>query len=417
MPQPDTKQAEKDYLARTGSSTWETLKPFSPPGLDTLGDSASLLHDFATALLTLRPGPDALILDLGAGGGWCSDLLGRLNRASVAVDISFDMLRAARERPGTAIRAAVGDMEALPFRSGTFQQALCFSALHHVPHMDAAVREIARVLDDDGIAFFSEPGKGHAEAAVSTAAMRDYGVLEQDVVIEQFMQDCLAAGFSDVRVKPLANSIPHFDLTLEQWTAWARLAASTRPRRAWEKIALGAAEIFGLGKRRALFEDTYAITLVRTLRPVVEKHPIVVASKRPLLPPTEQPPWRAELTLTPASGTDGTIASGTDGTIELVVRAVNRGAATWPAISSSGIGQVSVGVQLVDADAKLVSRDYHREPLPHDVAPGQTVTVTCRCAPPPGAGRRGLKVDLVAEGVTWFEAAGTTAPVLMLNDH
>ena len=77
MPQPDTKQAEKDYLARTGSSTWETLKPFSPPALDTLGDSASLLHDFATALLTLRPGPDALILDLGAGGGWCSDLLGR----------------------------------------------------------------------------------------------------------------------------------------------------------------------------------------------------------------------------------------------------------------------------------------------------------------------------------------------------
>src|SRR6185436_2467709 len=258
MPPPDTRQAEKDYLARTGSSTWETVKPFSPPGLDTLGDSAFLLHDFASAMLALHPSPDALILDLGAGGGWCSDLLGRLNRASVAVDISFDMLRAARQRPGSTIRAAVGDMEALPFRSGTFQQALCFTALHHVPRMAVAVREIARVLDDTGIAFFSEPGKGHAEAAVSTAAMRDFGVLEQDVVIEQFMHDCHEAGFVDVRLKPLANAIPHFDLTREQWADWSRLATSTRPRRAWQKIALGAAEIFGLGNRGPVFEDTFA---------------------------------------------------------------------------------------------------------------------------------------------------------------
>ena len=406
----DTRHAEKEYLARTGSSTWETFKPFSPRGLDTLGDSAFLLHDFATAMLTLRPSPDALILDLGAGGGWCSDLLGRLNRASVAVDISFDMLRAARQRPGASIRAAAGDMEALPFRSGTFQQALCFSALHHVPNMAAAVREIARVLDDDGIAFFSEPGKGHAEAAVSTAAMRDYGVLEQDVVIEQFMQDCHAAGFADVRVKPLANSIPRFDLTREQWAAWSRLAASTRPRRAWEKIVLGAAEIFGFGKRGAVFEDTFAITLVRTLRPVVEKHPIVVASKRPLRAPTEQPPWLADLTLTPEP------LEARSGSLVLVVRAVNRGASAWHAATRSGIGQVSVGVQLVDAEGRLTSRDYHREPLPHDVAPGQAVTVSCRCALPPGPGRRGIKVDLVAEGMTWFEAAGSSAPILMLND-
>ena len=407
----DTKQAEKAYLARTGSSTWETLKPFSPAGLDTLGDSASLLHDFATALLTLRPSPDALILDLGAGGGWCSDLLGRLNRTSIAVDISFDMLQAARQRPGAAIRAAVGDMEALPFRSGTFQQALCFSALHHVPRMPVAVREIARVLDDDGVAFFSEPGKGHAEAAVSTTAMRDYGVLEQDVVIEQFMHDCHEAGFADVRVKPLANSIPHFDLTRDQWAEWSRLAASTRPRRAWEKIALGAAEIFGFGKHGPVFEDTFAITLVRTLRPVVEKHPIVVASKRPILPPVERPSWRADLTLEPGPEEPGS------GSLLLVVRAVNRGAETWRAASPSGIGQVRVGVQLVDGEGHLVSKDYHREPLPHDVAPGQEVTVQCRCGVPLGPGRRGLKVDLVVEGVTWFEAVGSAAPVVMLHDH
>ena len=90
----NTKQAEKEYLARTGSTSWEQAKPFSPPGADTLNDSAGLLHDFAAALLTLQPSPDDLILDLGAGACWCSDLLGRLNRSSVALDISLDMLRA-----------------------------------------------------------------------------------------------------------------------------------------------------------------------------------------------------------------------------------------------------------------------------------------------------------------------------------
>ena len=89
VPPPDTKQAEKEYLTRTGSAVWEQTKPFSPPGSDTLNESAGLLHDFAAALLTLQPSPDDLILDLGAGACWCSDLLGRLNRSSIALDISL----------------------------------------------------------------------------------------------------------------------------------------------------------------------------------------------------------------------------------------------------------------------------------------------------------------------------------------
>ena len=134
----DTKHAEKEYLKRTGSTVWERTKPFSPAGSDTLDDSAHLLHDFAAAMPDARPSPDDLILDLGAGACWCSDLLGRLNRSSIAVDISHDMLAAGRAR-GTAIRAVTGDMESLPFKSGVFQQAICLSAIHHVPDIRAAV--------------------------------------------------------------------------------------------------------------------------------------------------------------------------------------------------------------------------------------------------------------------------------------
>lgn len=84
MARDHSKQAEKLYLSRTGGRAWEREKPFSPPGDDTLEDSLDLLHDFAVAAKLLHPAPGDRIIDLGAGGGWCSDLLQRLNRRPIS---------------------------------------------------------------------------------------------------------------------------------------------------------------------------------------------------------------------------------------------------------------------------------------------------------------------------------------------
>jgi ubiquinone/menaquinone biosynthesis C-methylase UbiE len=276
----DTKRAEKEYLARIGSADWERVKPFSSPGADTLSESARLLHDFSIAMLALQPQPADRILDLGAGGCWVSDLLGRLNRSTVAVDISVDMLRAGRSRPtGARIPAVAGDMERLPFRAGAFDKAVCLSALHHVPDIPATLREIARVLTDDGIAFFSEPGRGHADAPVSTAAVRDFGVLEQEILIDDFARWCADAGFRDVRIKPMSYAIPEFDLRVDEWERWSRLARSKRPVRALGTLRRGLLEFFGLGKKTTLFEQTTTMSLVRLLRGAVENHPMIVVSK------------------------------------------------------------------------------------------------------------------------------------------
>lgn len=404
MPALNTKAAEKEYLARTGSTEWERAKPFAHPGADTLTDSAQLLHDFAAALMILRPSADDLILDLGAGGCWCSDLLRRLNRRSVAVDISLDMLRAGRSRPnGSGIAAAAGDLENLPFLSGTFQKAVCFSAIHHVPDIRAAVREVSRVLADDGVALFSEPGRGHAAAPVSTAATRDFGVLEQDILIRDFGDACLEAGFRRVRVKTLAYTIPEFDLSLEQWEAWSRLAATRRPLRALPKIGRALLELFGLGKRGPLLEETVGIALVRTLRHAMEDHPIIVAAKQAGDDVAAGPVRFAEI----AVACDTRVNRG--GAIAARATLVNRGSGGWKATSRSGTGQVTLGVQLLDERARLLHRDYHRVALPHDVAPGATVEIAFRCPAPDAAGTYRLKFDLVAEGVAWFETSGSAA--------
>ncbi len=407
-----SKEAEKTYLGHTGSSAWEQAKPFSHPGADTLGDSAQLLHDFAVAMMALQPAPDDLILDLGAGGCWVSDLLGRLHRRSVAVDISLEMLQAGRSRPGgSGIRAVTGDMEALPFRSGTFQKAVCLSALHHVPDMRAAIHEIGRVLADDGIALFSEPGRGHADAAVSTAAMRDFGVLEQEVRIGEFAEAASEAGFRDVRIKTLAYSIPAFDLTPDEWRRWARLAASKRPLRALQKMGRAALEFFGLGKRGILFEEAFGMSMVRTLRHATEDHPIILASKQPL------PDARVPLARRAHIDVEAPRHAQPGGTIAVKVWLINRGTTAWDAARRSGAGQVRLGVQLLGEDGRLIARDHHRVDLPGDVPPGASTELLFDCPAPAAAGRYELKFDVVAEGVTWFETGGSPVVTHRLTVH
>jgi SAM-dependent methyltransferase len=397
----DSKQAEKEYLARTGSSEWERVKPFSPQGADTLVESVRLLQDFAAAMLALQPGSSDLVLDLGAGGCWCSDLLARLNRRSVAVDISWHMLQTGRSRPGgDRLTAVAGDMERLPFRSGAFDMAVCLNALHHVPDMRAGVREIARVLNARGVALFSEPGKGHADAAVSAAARRDFGVLEQEVLIDDLVEACHAAGFDHVRLKSMSYVLPEFDLTPDEWRAWVRAAASKRPTRALAKIGRGIMELFGVAKQGRLFEEAYGITLVRIVCGAVEAHPILVAAKGG--PPARRQVHAADVVL--EAGVDRAVAGGT---ARFRVRVHNRGTATWQVAGSGEPGHVGLGVQLLDAQQRLIARDHFRVALPASVATSGHAVIAFDCPMPAQPGAYHLKFDLVAEGVTWFEPAGS----------
>ena len=400
-----SKQAEKEYLERTGGAAWEREKPFAPPGSDTLGESLALLHDFTVAVQLLDPGPADRILDLGAGGAWCSDLLQRLNRRAVAVDISHDMLRVGRTRPSRApIPAAAGDMEHLPFADGTFDKAMCLNALHHVPDIPAAIREVARVLTDTGTAVFSEPGVGHADAVGSVAAVKDFGVLEQEVLIPPFIDACQRAGFRHVWVCPISYAIPDFRLSLDEWRAWQRLAIRKRPIRAGLKLAKAALELIGVGKKSVLFEEAYAIRLVRLFQEPVLTHPFLLATKGEAAS-DRRPRYGATITIVACPRTVGTRAP-----IEVHVRAVNTGRLPWRRTTDATPGSVRLGVQLLDPSGKVVVRDFARVDLPDVVGPGSTIELQADLdAPAPGDYR--LKFDMLAEGITWFEQAGSTPAV------
>jgi len=71
------------------------------------------------------------------------------------------------------------------------------------------------------------------------------------------------------------------------------------------------------------------------------------------------------------------------------------------------LGQVHVGVHLLDADHRLIHHDFARAHLHGAVRPGESADVMMEFELPFGGVPSVLKLDLVAEGVCWFEDAGS----------
>jgi len=320
------------------------------------------------------------------------------------------MLRDARQRTTrTPIKAVAGDLEHLPFGTGSFDKAVCLSALHHVPDMAAAVREIFRVLNGKGVAVFSEPGVGHAEKPWSVSATQDFGVLEQEVRIHPLIRMCRDAGFAHAHVCPIAYVIPEFELSDEDWLAWTRLPLRKRPLRALEKIWRGMLEFVGAGKRSILFEEAFAMRLVRLLQVPVEEHPFILAAKSDERRRV-RPSYRATIHVDSLPRD-----AAPDAVLTVVVKLVNTGTVSWRSSGEPGSGHVRIGIQLLDGASHVIARDFVRTALTADVAPGASLAVPVSFKVPPAAGDYHLKFDLVAEGVAWFEPAGTKTEVRPLR--
>jgi len=275
----DTKLAEKAYLQRAQTGRWERVKPFSSVDHDDVAEGARLIHDFAVMLLCLEPEPGERVLDLGAGSCWVSEWLRRFNVVTISVDIATDMLQIGRSRTGPDAWIVAGDLEHLPFADGVVDKAVCMNAFHHVPDGQAALAEIHRVLRPGGRVFLSEPGRGHATAETSVAAVADCGVQEREVLASTLVADCLRAGFTRVALKPLAHTVPWFEIDASRWARWEHYAAERRPLRAGKRAMRAVAEGFGLGKDTSAFEDTLGMELVRLVKGAIDHHPILVATR------------------------------------------------------------------------------------------------------------------------------------------
>ncbi|MCU0275372.1 MAG: radical SAM protein [Acidobacteria bacterium] len=92
---------------------------------------------------------------------------------------------------------------------------------------------------------------------------------------------------------------------------------------------------------------------------------------------------------------------------ELEVLVKNRGGAAWITRAYSGRRWVRLGAQLHDADKGLLDLNYSRAFLPRPLAAGERARITIELPAVGQAGDYWLKLDMVSEGVDWFENGGS----------
>jgi SAM-dependent methyltransferase len=120
-------------------------------------DSLLALHAAGYRTVIERLGTGAL-LDVGCGQGFESARFLSEERTVVGVDYSADAVAAAAGRWGPAgLRVAQMNALSLGLAGGAFRWACSSHLIEHFDDPEGHVRELARVLTDDGTAFFLTP--------------------------------------------------------------------------------------------------------------------------------------------------------------------------------------------------------------------------------------------------------------------
>ncbi len=97
------------------------------------------------------------VLDLGCGAG---HILERINQGQLTgIDLSKTQIERAKHRlrPGIELIKAPG--EHIPFEDKHFDRILCSEVLEHVLEPEVVLKEMDRVLKDDGVISLSIPNE------------------------------------------------------------------------------------------------------------------------------------------------------------------------------------------------------------------------------------------------------------------
>lgn len=108
--------------------------------------------DYPQMLAELQSESFEDVLDVGCGTGAVLELLhGEYpEKRLTGLDLTPRMIEMARAKQLENVRFIVGDAEALPFESRSFDAVLCSNSFHHYPHPERFFAEVARVLRPGG---------------------------------------------------------------------------------------------------------------------------------------------------------------------------------------------------------------------------------------------------------------------------
>lgn len=139
----DVKRANRDFYD-SAATCYEDLDGRRSPELE-----AWLRSNLADIR---KRAPGGHLLDIGSGSGLVTRCAGKLFSHRVAIDLSPEILAASRRHFDGGVG---GDVDHMPFATGSFDVVTCFAVLHHLYSYERFVAELTRILRPGGI-FYSD---------------------------------------------------------------------------------------------------------------------------------------------------------------------------------------------------------------------------------------------------------------------
>jgi SAM-dependent methyltransferase len=360
----------------------QMAKPFS-----SLVEAPEILQNIGQLLSGLHLAKTMSVLDFCAGTCWLSRFIMQLQCSVICCDVSKAALnigkRLFEEYP------IVGDPIAEPMflhfngrkidlPSAFVDRIVCNDGFHHVPNQSEVLAELARVLKPGGIAGFSEPGPHHSQSPTSQYEMENYKVLENDIKLEAIFEKAKLYGFTDINIALAADGM----MSLPDYLS---IVTGSMNKTVKENILTN---VQNASKKKTIFflhKGTYTSDS---------------RSHQQLFHKLE----------TRISEIDA--RAGEEFSISLRIR--NSGAADWLHVNTKDIGVVKIGTHLYNSNEDLLDLDFSRHLLPSRIPPGTDFEQTIRLKIG-RSGRYQLKVDLVSEGVCWFENLGSKPASVIIN--
>ncbi|WP_369060323.1 class I SAM-dependent methyltransferase [Caulobacter sp. 73W] len=363
-----------DEYFRTIDRPWDHhfRKPFHE-----VNDTAATLSGFAAVLKAGKFKPGLTVADFGCGAGWLSAALSMMNCRPIGLDISDAGLDMARrfvdEHPLLRTQnirfEPIREEKSVPLEDGSVDRLICFDSFHHVSDQAAYLHEFHRVLVPGGLAIFHEPGPRHSRTETSQAEMRDFAVIENDVVIEDIWAAAQRAGFVGIEMA-IFNDHP-VTMSLEGFNRGLRGLLAP-----WTYYKLGR-ELMQQSYDKRVFVLRKAGTLDANSRFADQ-----LDGRMSLVEQSFEPEQRI---------------------FTAVLDVANTGPGSWLS-SSAGYGAVNLGLNAVGAEGVKAYPDAIHLPVSSEVThAGRTQRVTVSAVIPWQLGPEfTVEIQLVSELVAWF---------------
>jgi SAM-dependent methyltransferase len=383
----DYKRAAVEYPQKLDAERHHYLftKPFynlankPPKHLGDGMDAETHRHfcDFANLTAALGLPAGRRLLDVGCGSGWLSEYFARLGYEVTGIDISPELIEIARQRAALVpydvdhetpmlCRFIVHDAEAGPLPE-KFDAVVCYDSLHHFEDERAVMRNVAEMVDYGGLLFILEgdkPEEGSTTEEELVGVMREYETLESPFDPAYLRALVVEHGFRVVGDYVSVNGF--FDRETVEGDR-VRFVAHEVNYLLCKKVVRGARSAEGF--------------------------------------PVSSAPRRLAARLTPEAPLPDAVAPGEELTLPLTVE--NTGDTLWLTGPAQRRGAVMLGVRLLDERGRVVAERHGEPPIPRPLAPGEHAQVALTFRAPDAPGAYTLKLDLVAQHVSWFEQRGS----------